>query len=48
MEIIQAGGEGPVNPDVVRETTEDGQIVWLNSAPEEGATSVPVLESPEV
>lgn len=35
------------NSDVVRETSEQGQIIWLKSSPKETTTSAPVPESPE-
>lgn len=39
---------GPFNSDVVREITEQGQIVWLNSAPEDKTTSDQETLSPKV
>ncbi len=42
----------PFPADVVRETTHQGQVVWLNSAPEEKSkevsTSSPESLSPKV
>lgn len=39
-DCFRSGEEGPANPDVVRETDEVNQIVWLKSSPEKEAPKV--------